>query len=185
MRSILRRIRAALGQSDAPEAQGTEGLRIRRMGHGDLVAVSRIEGASFGSPWRVATYARTVNEADHHFIVAELDGELVAYAGFWVEGNRAHIAKVAVHPDCRRRGFGSVVLSRLLDEARRLGLPEAYLEVRRTNVGAQELYERFGFRFQSVKVRAYPDNGEDALVFVRDGLLDPRRSAPTEEGTST
>jgi ribosomal-protein-alanine N-acetyltransferase len=141
------------------------------MGHADLRGVAEIEHASFGSPWRASTYGRAVTNPSHHFYVAELDGELVAYAGFWVEGSKAHIAKLAVHPDCRRRGIASMVLERLLDQARRLGLPEAYLEVRKSNQAAQELYQRFGFRFERVQPRAYPDNSEDALVLVRDDLL--------------
>lgn len=144
----------------------------------DLDTVVAIEGMSFGSPWRRATYARAVTGPNHSFLVAELDGRsVVGYAGFWVEGKQAHIAKLAVHPDYRRRGIGSVLLEHLLDQVRRLGLPRAYLEVRRSNVVAQELYRRFGFRFERVQARAYPNNGEDAFVFARDDLLDVGPSA--------
>ena len=41
------------------------------------------------------------------------------------------------------------------------------LEVRRSNAGAIELYERFGFRAAGVRRRYYQDNGEDALIMWR------------------
>jgi ribosomal-protein-alanine N-acetyltransferase len=112
----------------------------------------------------------------------------VAYAGFWIEGKEAHIAKVAVHPTHRRRGIASAMLERLVDHARRLGIPKAYLEVRKSNLAAQELYRRLGFRFERLQPRAYPDNGEDALVFARDGLLETRARSkifeePRNDGT--
>ena len=57
-------------------------------------------------------------------------------------------------------------LSALLD---RLPSPaeQVTLEVRRSNLGAQTLYERFGFKAAGVRRRYYQDNGEDALIMWR------------------
>jgi len=184
MAPLFRRLRAALQRRSAPrESKEDEGLRIRAMTHRDLGPVAAIEDASFTSPWRRTSYARTITEPTHHFYVAELAGRLVGYAGFWAERRRAHIAKVAVEPARRRRGIGSALLTHLLEQICRLGLAEAYLEVRKSNRAAQELYRRFHFRCERVQANAYPDNGEDALVLVRDDLLDaasPSRSPETE-----
>lgn len=173
MGSIFRLLRQALGRAAPAERPGPSSLRLRAMGYRDLEAVVAIENVCFGSPWRVGSYGRAVAEAHQHFSVAELGDRLVGYAGFWVEGDHAHIAKVAVHPDDRRQGIASALLAHLLDQMRQLGLRRAYLEVRKSNRGAQELYRRFGFRFERVRPRAYPDNGEDALVFVRRVVLEP------------
>jgi ribosomal-protein-alanine N-acetyltransferase len=112
-----------------------------------------------------------------------LGGSLVGYAGFWVERDRAHIAKVAVHGDYRRRGIACALLEHLLDQVRRLGLGRAYLEVRKSNLGAQELYRRLGFRLERVQPRAYPNDGEDAYVLVRDDLLEVAAPAADDGGT--
>ena len=173
MGSLLRRLREVL-KSHEPSLAGEEGeLHIRSMKPKDLDAVWAIERASFGSPWRRSTYEQTILAPGHNFFVAELGGVVVGYFGFWVEGPEAHIAKLAVHPDYRRRGIGTALLHDALDRIRRLGLHSAYLEVRRTNLPAQNLYRRFGFRFARVKPHAYPNDGEDALIFVRDNLLNP------------
>ncbi|MFW6161459.1 MAG: ribosomal protein S18-alanine N-acetyltransferase [Planctomycetota bacterium] len=172
-----------LGRDGAPEPPGVDGLRIRPMRHRDLDAVAAIESQAFGSPWRRGSYGRAITTSPRQFVVAEMDGELVGYAGFWVEQRKAHVAKVAVHPDYRRRGIAQALLEHLLDAVRRLGLGYAYLEVRKSNQGAQELYRRLGFHFERVQPKAYPDNGEDALIFARDNLLDPaaRRPATVED----
>lgn len=180
MSSFLRRFRAVLGHREAPSEIGLDALRLRAMTHRDLGAVAAIESASFAAPWRMSSYARAIGERDHNFFVAEMDGEIVGYMGLWVEGDQAHIAKVTVHEDYRRRGIGSALLRHLLDHALRLGLTRVYLEVRRSNVAAQQMYRRFGFHFERVQPNAYPDDGEDAFIFVLGRLLDLKpTSRPT------
>jgi ribosomal-protein-alanine N-acetyltransferase len=185
MVSLLRRLRAALVGGPPLERPGPAALRIRPMAYRDLNAVSAIENVSFGGPWRVSSFARAVSDSNQCFVVAELDRQMVAYGGFWIEHGRAHIAKLAVHPAYRRRGIASILLQDLLERIRELGIGGAFLEVRRSNLPAQELYRRFAFRFERVQPHAYPNDGEDALVFVRDDLLDAPASSsetPTPEG---
>ena len=181
--SILHRLKVALGRAEPPPCAGPDGLSIRAMTPRDVAGVAAIEGASFGSPWRAGSYTRAVQESPQQFFVAELEGRLVGYAGFWVERTRAHIAKVAVEADSRRRGIGGALLEHVLDQVRRLGLGSAYLEVRKSNKGAQELYRRFGFRFERVQPHAYPNDGEDAYVLVLDGLLEVAPPSAATKGT--
>ncbi len=171
MVSFLQRLRAAFRKSPPAEPPGPGGLRIRRLALRDLNMVGAMESLAFGSPWRVSSYARAVSDSNQWFVVAELDGQVVGYAGFWLENGRAHIAKLAVHPAYRRRGIGSALLQQMIDQIRHIGYNEAFLEVRRSNVEAQELYRRFGFHFERVQPNAYPNDGEDALILARNDLL--------------
>jgi putative acetyltransferase len=72
--------------------------------------------------------------------VAELDGTVVAYADLQPSGYIDHFFVSGAHP---RRGFGARLMTRILDEARHLGLSELTSDVSRT---AQGFYERYGFR---------------------------------------
>ena len=66
-------------------------------------------------------------------------------------------------------GFiGSALIRHTLTEAFRLGARFATLEVRRSNVGARKLYERFGFEVIGTLLAYYKDPVEDALVLRRD-----------------
>ena len=72
---------------------------------------------------------------------------------------------VAVDPNLRRRGIATALISRVLERVEVDA--QLTLEVRRSNTGAIELYERFGFRSAGVRRRYYQDNGEDAIVMWR------------------
>ncbi len=52
------------------------------------------------------------------------------------------IGRIAVFAGLRGRGIGTLILSRLLDEARRLGIREPYLHAQ---VQAMPFYEKLGF----------------------------------------
>jgi [ribosomal protein S18]-alanine N-acetyltransferase len=93
------------------------------------------------------------------------DHELVAYLVCSRYDSVWHVMNVAVDPDRRRRGIGTALIGSLLEQVG----PDAQvtLEVRRSNTGAQLLYERFGFRSAGVRPRYYADNGEDAVIMWR------------------
>jgi len=71
--------------------------------------------------------------------VAELEGEVVAYADLQANGYIDHFFVSGAHP---RRGLGTLLMNHILREARLLGLSELTSDVSRT---AQGFYERFGF----------------------------------------
>jgi ribosomal-protein-alanine N-acetyltransferase len=75
---------------------------------------------------------------------------------------------VAVAPARRRQGIASALLHRLLDLTKDDALRGYTLEVRVSNTGAIELYERFGFRVKGRRRGYYTDNREDALIMWRD-----------------
>jgi ribosomal-protein-alanine N-acetyltransferase len=85
-----------------------------------------------------------------------------------------HLMNVAVDPDVRRRGLGTMLLEAMLERA---GRDAAYtLEVRTSNAAAIALYERFGFRQAGTRHRYYADTGEDAVIMWR--TADAEAAAP-------
>lgn len=71
--------------------------------------------------------------------VAEMGGELVAYADVQANGYIDHFFVSGAHP---RRGLGSMLMNRILSEARSHGLMALTSNVSRT---AQGFFEKFGF----------------------------------------
>jgi ribosomal-protein-alanine N-acetyltransferase len=103
----------------------------------------------------------------------ELEEELrsiVGYAGIWVMTDEAHVTTIASHPELRGRGVGELLLLALIRRSMEIGARWMTLEVRASNMVAQNLYRKYTFKEMGVRRRYYSDNGEDALVMWTDAL---------------
>lgn len=138
-----------------------------------LPQVMAIEKKSFAAPWSEGTYFREICENSYAtYLVAMAEGTVVAYGGYWLILDESHITNIAVHPQWRRRGVGSHLLSALMYSALVKGAQRATLEVRKSNIGAQDLYKEFGFRVAGLRRAYYTDDNEDALIMWQDNLAD-------------
>jgi ribosomal-protein-alanine N-acetyltransferase len=138
---------------------------IRRLTYADLPQVVAIERRAFPTPWSLAMFVLELSKPSGICLAATRAGRLVGYLVCSRYDTVWHIMNVAVDPDRRRRGIASALLGALLD---RVGSDaQITLEVRRSNGGAIQLYERFGFRSAGVRPRYYADNGEDAVIMWR------------------
>lgn len=95
---------------------------------------------------------------------------MVAYCSVWLIFEELHINTLAVHPAWRRQGLAVRLLRYVLTDAVARGADKATLEVRRSNIAAQRLYERFGFATTAVRTNYYRDPIEDALILWRHQL---------------
>ena len=64
---------------------------------------------------------------------------------------RAHISDLYVEESCRREGVGKALVEQALALARARGLECVTLEVETDNAGARRLYEKLGFRGESLR----------------------------------
>lgn len=95
---------------------------------------------------------------------------IVGYGGLWLSVDEGHITTIAVAPEYRGRGIGELALNGLIDQAMALNADMLTLEVRVTNVVAQQLYLKYGFKPAGTRPRYYTDNGEDALIMWTDSI---------------
>jgi ribosomal-protein-alanine N-acetyltransferase len=151
-------------------------LELRTLADNDLDEVMDIEPVAFGNHhWSRQSF---INELDnrlgkYYAAVDASTGQLVGYSGFWLIGDEAHITTLAVHPDCRRKRIGEVLLINNILAARQAGAKWLTLEVRVSNEKAQNLYFKFGFKNLGVRRHYYQDNSEDALVLWTENILRP------------
>lgn len=139
----------------------------------DIDAVQVVERASFPVPWPANAFRHELTQNKNaHYIVAKEGDHIVGYAGLWLSLDEAHITTFAVLPEYRRRKIGERMLVAIFDRAARLGAEWLTLEVRASNLGAQRLYEKYGFRPAGIRRRYYSDNNEDAIIMWTDRLKD-------------
>jgi ribosomal-protein-alanine N-acetyltransferase len=132
----------------------------------DLDEVMAIERSSFPFPWSLGFFRQELQVACARSILAELDGKIIGYVLFWVLPGAVDIHNIAVHPEYRRRGLARVLLARVIGDARSQTIPRVLLEVRKSNLPAQKLYETMGFYTAGIRKGYYSDNGEDAFAMV-------------------
>ncbi|MEZ0396538.1 MAG: ribosomal protein S18-alanine N-acetyltransferase [Anaerolineales bacterium] len=146
-------------------------LVIRRMTLADVPAVHEIDRLSFSLPWPERSFRFEVSENPvSRPWVAEVDGRVVAMLVLWLTVDEAHIATIATHPDFRQRGIGERLMVAALQAARQEGARTAFLEVRASNLAAQNLYRKYGFVVSGCRPRYYKDNQEDAVLMTLESL---------------
>jgi ribosomal-protein-alanine N-acetyltransferase len=145
-------------------------LVIERIGGPeDLDAVAALEASTFTNPWTREMLERELQQsAVARVYVVRLPGRRVAaFCACWLVYDELHINTIAVDPDLRRQGLATALMNRIIEEAAAEGATRTYLEVRRSNLPAQALYERLGFTVSGVRRGYYTSPEEDALVLVR------------------
>ncbi len=158
------------------EAQPAPDLILRPMELKDVEQVYAIDVQSFSLPWSERSYRfeLTENPTSRPWVAEVVNGrgqlQVVGMIVVWIILDEAHIATVATHPAFRRQGVARRLLVTALEDAASRGAIKAYLEVRRSNLGAQKLYEQFGFVVTGVRPRYYLDTQEDALLMTLERL---------------
>lgn len=148
---------------------------LRDLALEDIETIGRLENELFPSDaWPLEMFYTEFFQPDtRRYIVAEMDGEAVGYAGLMVIDTTADIQTIGVLPRFEGQGIGRAMLTELLREARRRGADNVMLEVRADNPRAQYLYARYGFQKIHTRKRYYRD-GVDAWVM--------RLVLPADEG---
>jgi [ribosomal protein S18]-alanine N-acetyltransferase len=146
----------------------TEEIAIRRMRPADLPRVMEIELVCFTMPWSEATFRGLLRRTDADLFIAEHVGEIAGYAAFWAVLDQGELGNVSVAPGWRRRGIGQKLVNAVLARAGERGVREVFLEVRVSNVGAQKLYQQYGFAEVGRRRNYYLEPVEDALVMRKD-----------------
>ena len=139
--------------------------RLAAMHERDLEEVLAIERAIYTHPWTRGNFSDSLRAA-YECRTWRLDGELIGYFVLMVAAGEAHLLNLSIAARHQRSGHGRALLQEASELARRRGARSVFLEVRPSNLGAQALYTRFGFRRIGVRRGYYPAHSgrEDALV---------------------
>lgn len=145
-----------------------EAIRFRPMNTADMDEIMAIERSSYRFPWSLGFFLQELQVACARSILAEADGKIIGYVLFWLLPGTIDIHNVATHVNFRRRGIAKLLLGRVLGQAREQSIDRVTLEVRKSNLPAQRLYESIGFVITGLRKGYYSDDGEDALAMTLD-----------------
>jgi ribosomal-protein-alanine N-acetyltransferase len=136
----------------------------------DILRVHEIDQLSFTLPWPENSYRfeLTQNPSTLALVVENVPQDsaalVIGMSIVWIISGEAHIATIAIHPEYRGLGYGKSLLAETLRQSIQHGVILATLEVRASNLNAQNMYRSFGFIVVGQRPQYYRDNNEDALV---------------------
>jgi len=140
-------------------------LQIRTMTVEDIPAILAIDKASFTVPWSREIYEQELTNNDYaQYFVVESDKEIIGYIGLWVILEDAQVTNIAILPKYRGYKIGEKLFGFSLQYLMQENVERLSLEVRESNIAAQNLYKKFGLVSGGIRKNYYKDNGEDALL---------------------
>jgi ribosomal-protein-alanine N-acetyltransferase len=131
---------------------------------GDILV---IENDSFLTPWSLNAFRDELKNPVSSLWITADDKTASGYICFWLFHGEIHLMNVAVHRDKRRRGLGGRLLRHMIATGVGNGVEKIWLEVRPSNVIAQAIYQKLGFREIARRANYYRDSHEDAIVMAR------------------
>lgn len=136
----------------------------------DLLGVSEIENESFIEPWsKDQLISDIVYNPYLKTIVALNDNVVVGFVIYLITFNSSTIYQIATRKEYRNKGIASYLLNEMEKTFIKEGddkVEFVTLEVRKSNLAAQNLYKKNGYEEITIK-KNYYTNGEDAIYMVK------------------
>ena len=140
-------------------------MTIRYASSNDFDRIYEIEKRVFSNPWskesiikELDNYSKSLN------LISKIDGQLMGYFFSHMISNEVHILNIAIDVPFQHRGNGKAFFNQIFKKY--LEYANVFLEVKRTNLPAINLYHKFGFEEIDIRKMYYSD-GQDAVVMSR------------------
>ncbi len=137
---------------------------IRRVQEQDLDEIALLEKQIFSEPWTKDSFLEAMARRGNIFLVATVEEKIAAYGLLYGMLDEGEIPTIATNPIYRYRGIGEQLLLQLLQEAESQAIHHIFLEVRQSNLPAQNLYRKCGFKIVGQRKQFYRFPTEDAFV---------------------
>lgn len=143
-------------------------ITIRRMEKRDVSEVAFLEGQYFSNPWSEKSFSDAVCSDDTLYLVAEKEGRVTGYCGFYLSYESADLCNMLVEEKMRKKGIALKLLNTAFPVLQNRHVARILLEVRKTNLHAIGLYEKSGFQKIGIRKAYYADPREDAVLMEKN-----------------
>lgn len=141
-------------------------LETRLMTEEDILSVLKISNSCFkgNESWDAKSFkAELVNHLSHNFVITN-NNIICGFANVWIIAGEANINSIAVDESLRGKGIGTSMLRSIFDYCINNNCNEITLEVRESNIIAQNYYKKLGFVIEGERKKYYSNNGESAIL---------------------
>ncbi len=142
-------------------------MKVKKYESKYFSSLYEIEKEAFSDFWSEKGMKEELSLKQANYYVAEDDGEIIGFAGFWLIIDEAEIMKVAVRKSERGKGVGNALLIAIIEDAAMMGAKTILLEVREGNTPARKLYEKHGFISYAIREKYY-EGKENAVLYKKN-----------------
>lgn len=138
-------------------------MTVRPWLFSDVKQILEIEKQSFKDAWSMEMLADLFLSNGFYGLVCQKGEKIVGYVAIKYVLDEAELNIIAVENDSRRQGIATLLLNSAEEDLKSKGVSKLFLEVRRSNLNAQALYEKCGYKYIAVREKYYQGE-EDALI---------------------
>ena len=143
-------------------------MTITKMNESHVPQIAELEIMCFNDPWSVSSISSELYNRLSFWLVAVENDSVIGYVGSQTVLGETDMMNIAVHPDHRKRGIATELITALVGELKEQGSHSLMLEVRVSNTPAKTLYEKLGFQTVGIRKNYYRNPREDALILKKE-----------------
>jgi len=145
-----------------------ENLKFEHLTEEYIPYLVELEKIIFSDAWSYGMFANELeSEFSNFFVLKNEKDEIIAYFGLWIVQDEGHINNFAVIPDYRSLGIANKLMEEIFNIGNEYNVSMYFLEVRKSNSPAINLYKKYGFCEIGVRKLYYRNPREDALLMMK------------------
>ncbi|MDO4813513.1 MAG: ribosomal protein S18-alanine N-acetyltransferase [Gemella sp.] len=143
-------------------------IEINKVGVEHVDVLSVIDRENFADPWSKEMFKQELEQANSEYYAIFNGEEIIGFCGGWYVVDEYQINKIVIDKKYQNKKLGSLFLLYIMQFYSERGAKRVTIEVRESNAAAIKVYERAGFKVVGKREKYYQNNGEDALVMIRN-----------------
>ena len=124
--------------------------------------VSIIAKKTLTEGWSEETYFKQISNPVDHTFLALVNNIPAGFISTWIVADECEINNIAVDENFRKKGIASSLMRKILQDFK--NVKKYFLEVRKSNQRAINLYKKFGFEIVGERKDFYTQPTENALL---------------------
>lgn len=138
-------------------------MKIRTATKSDIPFIHEIEKTCFNDPWSIDSLSSDLGSS--LMLVYENDNnQIQGYANIKYLIDEGDLVRIAILPNFQGKGIGKLLLEKMIEESKKLGIKKIFLEVRTSNTRAYNLYIKEKFMQIGKRPNFYTNPREDAFL---------------------
>ncbi len=134
-----------------------------------IAQAQRMDKLSHLKPWSYQQFKQFLTPPNHAWVLQQ-NNQIIGFAMVRLILNEAELLNIVIDSPYQQQGLGKTLLTFICNWLQDIGATQLFLEVRRSNQQAINLYQQTGFHMLGTRKNYYPckQGKEDALILSKD-----------------